>query len=71
VLGYRITKHRRARDINGTGAALYPGRWNKRGTPVLCTGESIEIALLENIVHLPPMVIPNLDLLTLEIPEDA
>ncbi|MDY0077213.1 MAG: RES family NAD+ phosphorylase [Bacteroidales bacterium] len=68
---YRITKRKQAADIQGTGAALYPGRWNKKGTPVLYTGESKEIALLETIVHIPPMLIPDLDILTIEIPDDS
>lgn len=71
MLVYRIVKSSRAADITGTGAALYPGRWNKKGTPVLYTGESKEIALLENIVHLPPMLSPELDLLIIEIPDDS
>ncbi|MFT4681798.1 MAG: RES domain-containing protein [Granulosicoccus sp.] len=58
-------------DLIGTGAALYPGRWNKLGTPVLYTGESVEIALLETVVNTPPMVVPNLDLLEIKIPEDS
>ena len=68
---YRITQRKRAGDIHGTGAALYPGRWNKKGTPVLYTGESKEIALLEIIVHIPPMLIPDLDILTIEIPDNS
>lgn len=68
---YRITKRKRANDLTGTGAALYPGRWNKQGTPVLYTGESKEIALLENLVHIPAMMTPELDILTLEIPDDS
>lgn len=71
MLVFRITKSKRASDISGSGASLYPGRWNKKGTPVLYTGESIEIALLENIVHTPPMIIPELDILTIEIPDDS
>lgn len=71
MIVYRITKRKRASDISGTGAALYPGRWNKKGTPVLYTGESKEIALLENIVHTPPMITPDLDILTIEIPDDS
>lgn len=71
MIVYRITKSKRASDISGTGAALHPGRWNKKGTPVLYTGESKEIALLENIVHIPPMISPVLDILTLEIPDDS
>ncbi len=68
---YRITASKHATDIKGAGAALYPGRWNKKGTPVLYTGESKEIALLETIVHTPAMLIPELDILTIEIPDDS
>jgi len=68
---YRITKRKRASDIDGTGAALYPGRWNKKGSPVLYAGETREIALLETIVHTPPMFLPDLDLLIIEIPDDS
>lgn len=71
MIVFRITKSKRASDISGTGAALNPGRWNTRGTPVLYTGESKEIALLENIVHIPPMLTPELDILTIEIPDDS
>ncbi|MDZ7742910.1 MAG: RES family NAD+ phosphorylase [Bacteroidota bacterium] len=71
MIVYRIALRKRALDIHGTGAALYPGRWNKKGTPVLYAGESIEIALLENIVHAPPMFLPDLEILTIEIPDDS
>ncbi len=68
---YRITKRSQASDISGTGAALHPGRWNVKGTPVLYTGENKEIALLENIVHIPPMLVPKLDILKIELPDDS
>lgn len=71
MIVYRITNSKRASDISGTGAALNPGRWNIKGTPVLYTSESKEIALLENIVHLPPMLTPTLDILTIEFPDDS
>lgn len=71
MIVYRITKSKRASDISGTGAALNPGRWNIKGTPVLYTGENKEIALLENIVHIPPMLSPKLEILTIEIPSDS
>ncbi len=71
MIVYRITKSKRASDISGYGASTYPGRWNKKGTPVLYTSESKEIALLENIVHIPPMITPRLDILTIEIPDDS
>jgi len=68
---YRITGRKYAKDLSGTGAALYGGRWNKKGTPVVYTGESKEIALLETIVHTPPMIVPDLDILTIEIPNNS
>lgn len=71
MLVYRITKSNRASDISGLGASQFPGRWNKKGTPVLYTGESKEIALLEVIVHTPPMMSPDLDILTIEIPNHS
>jgi RES domain-containing protein len=71
MLVYRISQRKYASDISGTGAALYGGRWNKKGAAVLYTGESREIALLETIVHTPPMLVPDLEMLTLEFPDDS
>lgn len=68
---YRIAGHEYAFDLSGTGAAINGGRWNKKGTLVLYTGESREIALLETIVHFIHMLVPALDLLIFEIPEDS
>jgi RES domain-containing protein len=71
MLVYRITGKKHAGDLTGKGAALFGGRWNKKGSPVLYTGENKEIALLETIVHTPSLLIPELDILTLEIPDDS
>jgi RES domain-containing protein len=71
MLVYRITKKKHVGDLTGIGAAMFGGRWNKKGSPVLYTGENKEIALLETIVHTPPLLIPELDILTLEIPDDS
>ncbi len=71
MIVYRITGKKHANDISGIGAAMYGGRWNKKGSPVLYTGESKEIALLETIVHTPPAIIPALDIITIEIPDDS
>jgi len=48
---YRIAKNEYIRDLNGTGARRYGGRWNKPGIPVLYTSEARSLALLELIVH--------------------
>ena len=71
MIVYRITGKKYASDLSGKGAAMFPGRWNKKGTFVLYTGESKEIALLETIVHLPSMLAPEFDILTLNIPENS
>ncbi|MEI6141389.1 MAG: RES family NAD+ phosphorylase [Mariniphaga sp.] len=71
MIVYRITGKKHADDLSGTGAAIYGGRWNKKGTPVLYTGENREIALLEALVHIPAMLVPDLAILTLEIPDHS
>lgn len=71
MIVYRITGAKYANDLSGTGAAIYGGRWNKKGISVLYTGQNKEIALLESIVHLPPMLVPDLVITTLNIPDDS
>jgi len=71
MIVYRITSKKNSTDLSGIGAAIHGGRWNKKGTPVLYTGESKEIALLETIVHSPPLLVPKLSIVTIEIPEDS
>ncbi len=70
MLVYRITQSKHAYDIFGTGAALFPGRWNKMGQAVLYTGANPEIALLEVLVHASNSNLNNLDMLMLEIPDN-
>ena len=71
MLVYRITGKKHSADLTGIGASMYGGRWNKKGSPVLYTGANKEIALLETIVHVTPMLVPKLDILTIEIPDDS
>lgn len=71
MLVYRITGKKYAGDLSGIGAAMYGGRWNKKGVPVLYTGESKEIALLETLVHTPPLLVPQMDILTIQIPDKS
>lgn len=66
---YRLSKTGHAQDISGTGAALFGGRWNKKGTRVLYTSESRALALLEFTVHAIPSVIPELAFVKIEIPD--
>jgi RES domain-containing protein len=42
----------RANDLNGNGAARYPGRWNSLDRPIVYSYSSIALACLETVVHL-------------------
>jgi len=70
MLVYRLSKSKYADDLSGLGAAIAGGRWNKKGRAVLYCSESPALALLEIVVNLPPMFQPDLQLLTLEIPDE-
>lgn len=67
---YRISKEKYIKDLTGTGARLYGGRWNPKGYAILYTSENRSLAALEVLVHLTPRSVPeNLKILTLDIPE--
>lgn len=57
---YRISKKEYAKDLMGTGAKLYGGRWNRVNTPCIYTSESRALALLEYTVNCPIKFIPPL-----------
>lgn len=67
---YRIAKKGYIKDLSGTGAKLYGGRWNRRGTPLLYFAESRSLAALETLVHVSYLTLPpDLQLLTAEVHE--
>ena len=69
---YRIVKCDYADDLSGTGARLYGGRWNSEGKPALYLASSRSLALLEVLVHLPPLMIPdNYCLIEIEVPDNS
>ena len=70
MLVYRLSKPKYAHDLSGTGAAIAGGRWNKKGRAVLYCSEAPALALLEIVVNIPPMFQPDLQLLTLEVPDN-
>lgn len=45
--------------LSGLGAKKHGGRWNSKGQPVAYMSESLELALLEALVHLDPDLIPK------------
>ena len=54
ITSWRIVKatHRNSAFI-GEGAQITGGRWNKIGIPMIYTADSLALAALETIVHLP------------------
>ncbi|MDR3694253.1 RES family NAD+ phosphorylase [Mucilaginibacter sp.] len=69
---YRITRCIYAEDISGTGGRLYGGRWNSIGKPVVYLASSRALAVLEVLVHLQPLMIPDdYCLVEIEVPENS
>jgi RES domain-containing protein len=59
-----------AEDMNGAGARISGGRWNRPGMAVVYSSESIALAAIETLVHLPSAGLPlNRYLVRIEIPE--
>ena len=49
---YRLTKdHYKATAFAGIGAVLNPGRWHRKGTPLVYASDQPASALLEVLVH--------------------
>lgn len=60
MLLWRITrKPFLAQALEGLGAKRYGGRWNSKGVAVIYTSESLELAVLEALVHLDIDLIPK------------
>lgn len=70
---YRINKEPYHSDpLSVVGSNRHGGRWNPKGVGILYTSRTPELALLETLVHLPPLVLselPQLWLTTLRLPE--
>ena len=54
ITAWRIvkTQHKNT-TFDGEGALTVGGRWNKIGIPMIYTADSLALAALETIVHLP------------------
>jgi RES domain-containing protein len=50
MIVYRITKKEHA-ALDGMGGLFGPGRWHKKGNPVIYTSEHASLAAWEKIVH--------------------
>lgn len=51
MIVYRLAKEPYARDLTGTGARLFGGRWNPKGVPCVYASMQVSLALLERFVH--------------------
>ncbi len=67
---YRVTKTQYAKDLNGTGAKLFGGRWNHVDYPCIYTAASRALSVLEYAVNINIDFIPRaLSLCVFEIDE--
>lgn len=71
MIVYRIVSDKHSNDLSGAGSAIYGGRWNSKGKPVVYTGGSIEIALLEVLVNITTPQFDNYNLVKIDIPDDS
>ena len=72
MMVYRIARQRYARDLSGTGARLYGGRWNGKGVPLLYTAESRALAAMELAVRIDLNDLPlDLMLISIWLPQHA
>ena len=67
---YRLARRKYAQSLDGQGAALYGGRWNSVGRPVVYTAEHRSLAVLEYRVN-NPLPVADLLIITLEVPDDS
>ncbi|MDF9797379.1 RES domain-containing protein [Catalinimonas alkaloidigena] len=70
MLVFRLVRQAYARQLDGKGAALFGGRWNSVGRPLLYTAEHRSLAVLEYRVN-NPLPLKDLIMVTLEAPEHA
>ena len=70
MIAYRLTRSAYTK-LDGAGAKKAGGRLNSKGIPLVYTGQSISLCVLEVAVHLPLGLLPlDYVLLTIEIPDD-
>lgn len=59
-----------AADLSGKGAASHPGRWNDENEPVIYTGQSIAMAVLETAAYIDDFGLPlNKFLIEVDVPD--
>lgn len=72
MLVFRLSKAAFCRDLSGSGAKLYGGRWNSKGKSVLYTSESRALCCTEVAVHMPLGLLPkDYFMASIDIPDKA
>ena len=72
MIVYRCTLKKWARDISGSGAFHYGGRWNNPGTYMLYTAENNVLAAFEVALRVPlDHISKNYVMIPIEIPDSA
>lgn len=66
---YRIADDRYATDLSGSGGLYAPGRWHRRGTPILYLAEHVSLAKLEVLANSPGLPEGRV-LVTVSLPDD-
>lgn len=70
MIVYRCSTLQWAKDISGTGASLYGGRWNNPGTFMLYTAENNILAALEIAIRIPlEQISKDYVMVPIEIPD--
>lgn len=70
MIVYRISQGKYKEDLSGTGAEMYGGRWNNKGTKMLYTASSIALAMAEVTVHVDHSILPeDFYVIYIEIPD--
>jgi RES domain-containing protein len=65
---YRISRCKFIKNLSGTGAATYGGRWNSKGVHIVYTAATPSLALLESVVHISNIPVEDYCMATIEIP---
>lgn len=72
MIVYRICRTQNSKDLSGTGARIFGGRWNYKGVSVVYASESRALATLEYLVHVPLSLTPaDLSLASIKIPDSV
>jgi len=69
---YRIGRCVYVDNLSGEGARINGGRWNSEGRPAVYLASSRSLAMLEVLVHLQPLMIPDdYCLAEIEVPDNS